>query len=329
MTSPIITHWVHSRDAPDEALASVHLLEVACQRVVSPREPVRSGSEAVGWFRSPPPDEPRSLWLLTDPDKRRPAATAWLGCQANATGVARVLVDPAYRRNGLGTRLFDVVRSAAHDAGLRVITGTTTSPEVREVLVRHGARAGHTQVRQVLDLAATPLPRRASPDAPDGVHIVTWVAALPEPLLSAYAAARDAINDAPMDSFDREVWTAGRIRDLERAVAARGVQTLGTALVEGGRILGYTEMRVSEATGSVAATQDTAIVRDQRRRGYGSLLKTASLDFLRATRPDVQFVTTSNDTTNEAMLRINRAAGFEPVAFHSQLSLDLTPQRET
>ena len=219
--------------------------------------------------------------------------------------------------------MVDVVREAALDAGMRVLTGTTTDAEVRDLLVQRGATSGHVQVRQVLDL--TQAPRRPADPAPrpPGVSVVSWMVAVPDEILDSYAAARDAINDAPLDTFDREVWTSERIRGLERAVTARGAQTLGTALVEGGRVIGYTEMRVSNVAGSVAATQDTAVVRDQRRRGYGTWLKAASLLHLRSTRLDVQLVTTSNDQTNVPMLQINRAAGFTPVALHTHLSIAL------
>ena len=158
---------------------------------------------------------------------------------------------------------------------------------------------------------------------------MSWVDAVPQELLDTYAIARNAINDAPADAFDREVWTSQRVRELEQVVAARGAQTLGTALVEAGRIIAYSEIRVGNVAGSVAATQDTAVVGDRRRLGYGTSLKAASLDHLTATRPDVNLVTTSNDETNLPMLHINRAAGFRPVAFHTQLSLALAPQNET
>lgn len=331
MDAPIaVQTWPHSHEAPDDVLSAVHRLEAACQRVDSPAEPTRSASDVAGWFRSPPPDETRSLWLLSMAGTRLPMGVAWLTCQANATAVARVVVDPMHRRIGVGRALLDLVRGAALDAGMRVITGTTTDPAVRDLFVLRGATRGHVQVRQVLDL--TKAPRRGftrGQALPVGVAAVFWVDAAPDELLDAYATARDAINDAPMAAFEREVWSSKRIRDLEQAVAARGVQTLGTALVEEGRIIGYSELRVSRVAGSVAATQDTAVVRDRRRLGYGALLKAVSLDYVRATRSDVQLVTTSNDETNLPMLRINRAVGFVPVALHMQLSIALVPQDET
>ena len=330
MDAPVaVQSWPHSHEAPDDVLSAVHTLELACQKVDSPAEPARSASEVAGWFRSPPRDETRSLWLLSNAGTRPPSGMAWLSCRANGTAVAWVVVGPVHRRTGIGRALLELVRQAAIDAGMWVITGATTDPSVRDLLVRRGATSGHVQVRQVLDL--TKVPRRGPAGAralPAGVAVVFWVDAAPDELLDAYATARDAINDAPMAAFEREVWTSERIRDLEHAVAARGMQTLGTALVEDGRMIGYSEVRVSRVAGSVAATQDTAVVRDRRRLGCGALLKAVSLDHVRATRSDVQLVTTSNEETNLPMLRINSAVGFIPVARHMQLSMALVPHDE-
>ncbi|WP_151083711.1 GNAT family N-acetyltransferase [Nocardioides cynanchi] len=323
---PTYDVWPDSAEADDEAITALHELQAACRAEESPLLPVRSRADALGWFRSPPADERRSLWLARDAHHDVVGA-AWLACQANATAASEVMVPASLRGQGVGSALLERVTDAARSAGMATLTGACASPAARAFLEHRGAVSGHTHVRQVLDRTRAPASALAGPDAvlPDGAFLASWVSPTPEHLMAAYAVAKDAINDAPMEEFDREVWTGERIRGLEQTLTARGSATHVSTVQQDGMILAFTEIRVSEAAGATAATQDTAVVASARRRGYGAAVKRASLLHLRQQRPDVRFVTTTNDARNVAMLRINRRLGFEPVARYTQLSLPLVP----
>lgn len=229
---------------------------------------------------------------------------------------------PRSRGRGIGTQLCDAVVETARAAGALTLTGTTAS--ARAFLERRGAVAGHLQLRQLLDLHRPP----ASLLTPAVVTqhdlaVSSWEAPTPADLLTAYAVAKDAINDAPGEDFDHEDWTPERVAALERAIAARGSQTFVSAVLRSGQILAYTEVRAPGRPGTTAATQDTAVVASHRGTGLGALVKRASLVHLREQRPDLRFVTTANDATNEPMLRINQALGFEEVARQTVMSRDL------
>jgi mycothiol synthase len=317
-----LEEWPDTRRAPADTLGAVHDVQAVCRTHESPRSPARLLEETIGWFSSPPDDEARSLWVARD-GRGVPEGAAWLSCRADHTAVAAVMVVPHVRARGLGTLLYDAVLEAAVAAGAGTLSGTTTSVPAREFLERRGAVAGHVQVRQLLDLHRPPASRLTPVVAaePDDPSVLSWEAPTPAHLLAAYALAKDAINDAPMEDFEREVWTPERVAGLERTISARGSQTFVSAVLQGDRILAYTEIRAPGPPGTTAATQDTAVVAAQRRQGYGALVKRASLVHLRDQRPDLRFVTTTNDATNEPMLRINRALGFEPVARQTVMSL--------
>jgi hypothetical protein len=75
--------------------------------------------------------------------------------------------------------------------------------------------------------------------------------------------------------------------------------------------------------GAIATTEDTAVVASHRRRGLGRWVKLSSLDRLQQDRPDVSLVATTNAEDNRAMLELNRAVGFSPVAFWTSSVLQL------
>ena len=73
-----------------------------------------------------------------------------------------------------------------------------------------------------------------------------------------------------------------------------------------------------------AGTDDTAVVAAHRRRGLGRWVKVESLLRLQEDRPDVTLVTTANAEENHAMLALNRALGFSPVAVYTNCALQLS-----
>lgn len=153
---------------------------------------------------------------------------------------------------------------------------------------------------------------------------MSWRGSVPEALLSSYAVAQNAINDAPSDEADTFQWSARSVRDFEKAVAARNREMHVTVLLDGDQVVAFTEIRVSRQEHAVAFTEDTAVRRDYRGRGPAKRLKAASLREPARHRPDVRYVTTTNESSNAPMLAVNRAAGFIPVATRRQIGRDIS-----
>jgi mycothiol synthase len=89
-------------------------------------------------------------------------------------------------------------------------------------------------------------------------------------------------------------------------------------------VAAFTELRFSPAPGTVASTEDTATVASHRGRGLAAWVKAESLERLRAERPGVRLVTTTNAAENEAILAVNRHLGFEPAAVATTASLSFS-----
>jgi mycothiol synthase len=284
--------------------------------LAAPDEPGRSAGEIQGWFRHPPATAHRRLWL-TGGD----AGAAWLSWRTAGTANARLMVRPGRRREGRGMRLLADLVACARSEGVRTVLGMCDDEESVRFLAARGGRPGHTFVRQSL---AFDRPPRPDGRPGDGLVLRSW-GSVPGELLASYAVARGAINDAPADEAEVREWTGERVRDLERAIAARGHETHVTVILDGDRVVAFTELRVSAERDAVAHTEETAVLRAYRGRGLARQVKAASLRGLAFRRPDVHRVVTTNEVTNAPMLAVNRRLGFVPVATRTQVRLDLAP----
>jgi hypothetical protein len=203
------------------------------------------------------------------------------------------------------------VREQANRRGVHTLVGDHATEAGARFAAEAGASERQRVVRSVLRLP----PAEPLAEAVTGYRLQSWAGAAPDALLDSFAAARNAINDAPDFDEDPAVWSPRLVRDLEAAVARRDREIRVTvALDERGEVVAFTELRVSRTAGAVAGTEDTAVVTEHRRRGLARLVKLESLLQLQRARPDVRLVTTSNAEENRAMLELNRALGFAPVA---------------
>jgi mycothiol synthase len=294
--------------AADHELAGVHEILQACHSEISPVEPYRGLADTIGFLRFPPAGESRVCWTVGHGGALRGFAAvrhilgareAWLD----------VHVHPAQRRRKVGTALLSAARAHAAAAGVRTLLAHYAGPAGAGFGRAVGARAGQRDVRALLRVGGQPL----APVPVPGYRLTQWVGACPDALLVSYAAARAAINDAPHADSGDEAWSPARVRDLEAAVARRGRDVRVSALVDSREtVVAFTEMRVSPAPSPLATIEDTAVIREHRRNGLATWVKTAALATLRLERADVAFVVTSNAYENRSIRAINERIGFEP-----------------
>jgi GNAT superfamily N-acetyltransferase len=141
-----------------------------------------------------------------------------------------------------------------------------------------------------------------------------WTGSIPDSLLISYAAARNAIREAPRGglSFAEPEWTPSRVRAEEGTAVARDCQLRAAVAVteDAAQVAGLTYLEVYRSRPELAVQQDTAVLAGHRGHGLGVWLKAANLIGLTADHPAVTRVTTSNAADNEHMLRVNQALGF-------------------
>jgi GNAT superfamily N-acetyltransferase len=309
---------VRPLDPAAEELDRVYEVMRLCHADESPGEPYRTQEDAEGYLRNPPASELRQFWVAEDGGRIVGFAQLAGGRESPALRV-EVQVHPDARRRGHGSALLERIVEAARQRGARDLIGFHATEAGSLFAARAGAGDRQREIRSVLRL---PVEVAVSPVA--GYELESWVGAAPERLLDSFASAREAINDAPAASEDeRAVWDAVRVRDLEAALERRKRDIRVTVALRGGEVVAFTELRVSRAPGAAATTEDTAVVAAHRRRGLGRWIKSECLRQLHLDRPDVKLVTTLNAEENEAMLRINRSLGFEPVSVQTSCVLEL------
>ncbi len=274
----------------------------ACHDAAAPADPMATEAEWLGMMRQSPSVLRRRHWLAGDV-----GYAELLLLDDSATAHVEVCVAPHARRRGLGRALLDTVTAEAWVAACPTAMGRHADADGARFADRLGARSG-SRLRGAL----LTMPPKVRPRAVDGYRVRSWTGPAPDDLLLSYADARNAINDSPHDDEQPdERWTPERVREAERSMAARGRQIRVTIALDGlGSVAAYTELRVSPDSGTVARTEDTAVVAAHRRRGLASWVKAESLRLLAIDRPDVTRVTTTNDATNVPMIAVNTAQGF-------------------
>jgi GNAT superfamily N-acetyltransferase len=313
---------VRTLDLADD-LDRVYDLMRLCHSEESPDEPMDwTRSEMEAFLRNPPASDLREYWVSEEGSTVVGYAQLAGGRDSPALRAA-VLVHPESRRQGHGTGLLESLVEAAKRRGAREVIGVHAT-EAGSCFASHtGAVAGQREVRSLLRL-----PAEGSAPPVEGYELESWVGPAPERLLDSFARAREAINDAPFPGEDRAVWNAERVRDFEAALERRRRDARVTVALDArDDVVAFTELRISRTGSTVASTEDTAVVAEHRRRGLGRWVKLESLQRLHAERPDVEVVTTTNAEQNEAMLRLNRSLGFEPVSVQTTCVLGLASEQ--
>lgn len=93
-------------------------------------------------------------------------------------------------------------------------------------------------------------------------------------------------------------------------------------------LVAFTELALPPRPGRAAVQEATLVSHGHRGNGLGLLVKLASLDTLAAAANHIPSVTTFNAEENTAMLAVNTALGYRPIAYQSGWRKDLPSQRQ-
>ena len=305
---------VDARSAPNDLLARFHAVEAACHAELQPGEPVRSVEEVIAFHRHQPTTKTSCYWLADE-------GTAVLSVHGPNAAFLELLVEPAARRRGLGAALLERSLARCRELGVESLRGAHSTTGGAAFAARCGAVDEQRIVRSLLHLRSAELPE---PRLPEGYRLVTWFARVPAEHLDAFVRVREAMDDAPSpEGMDFPTWTGEKVRAMEESLARRNREMrLTVAMAADGRIGSFTELRVSP--GSVLGfTDDTGTVAAERGKGLARAVKLESLRQLRADRPEIEVVTTSNAEENTVMRHLNDSIGFRPSLVETLARLEL------
>ena len=292
-------------------------------------ERVFAGWLALGWT-----EEPREIWLARDASGR-PWGWYTLDLPARENrhrADLKLLVSPASRRQGIGTRLAAHAAARAHADDRPVLGCDALAGSAAEAFFRAlGGQPGIAEIRRVLRLAVVPgrhlarLRGQAS-QAAAGYSLLHWAGEVPAGQLAGVAAINDdAAADMPHDpGYEPQRWDAERVRQSGQRAAAQGVRTHTVAARHdvSGDLAGLTEVAIDPADPQWGFQELTAVTRAHRGHRLGLLLKVAMIELLRECEPQLQTILTGNADSNRYMIAINEALGFEVLDRFQSWELD-------
>jgi len=261
-----------------------------------------TAGERPGWLAQATDGHPVGAAFLRMPDG---SSEAELGLD----------VHPADRRRGIGTRLLEAAETAAREAGRQalVCADVEAGSPGDLFLAARGLRPVLRLTYTRLDLATADLPEVVPPA---GYRLVAWRGAVPDDLAEAFAAARPAMDDMPMDemTFTPRPWDVDRLHRVAQAVADRGehLDTVAAVHEPDGAIVAFTEVVVpADGTGD-GQHYGTGVLAEHRGRGLARWLKVEAVRRVRADFPDLSGLLADTADGNVAMRRVNESLGYRP-----------------
>jgi GNAT superfamily N-acetyltransferase len=311
-------------------LAAQHLVDSEIEAERHPGTGRQPFEAYVSFARSLPSQFDDHTWIAEEPDGTTAGCAA---CWSNAAGDPRIMqgyvhVRRPWRRRGLGWRLLHAVVDEAIAEGRSTLLWSTYDSNVAgEAFSRRvGGRVGRVNRTSELELAGVDWERVESwvaegPRRAGGYRLEFWDGQLPEHVLEDAARFHHLMNTQPRD--DLEIGdvhlNASQAAEVDRHLAESG-RLRWTLFVRdpGGRCVGGTELTFEPWDPGTVHQQNTATDPEHRGRGLAKWAKAAMLLRLKDELPEVLCVRTSNAFSNEAMLAINSALGFEVVEVRTE-----------
>jgi len=247
--------------------------------------------------------------LTLDTSNRQTAWVRWL------------VVDPQYRRSGVGLALVGALRQVADARGFAQLGHAALVEADGAVSFANavGGRPGLTVEQNRLELVDLPpgllndwidrAPARAR-----GYSLFTFNNECPEPYLERVGRAYEIMNTAPDQESEPLQVNADRVRAGLAINADRGQGFHTTVLHEAsGELVALTELRHIRFRPWHAGQGDTCTHPAHRNQGLGRWIKAHNLQWLLDEHPEVEEIDTWNADVNEPMIAINRELGFRPL----------------
>jgi GNAT superfamily N-acetyltransferase len=311
-----------------------HEMYVAGQPVDDPKRPAMTGHVFATWLALGWSEDHPQAWLARDAAGQ---ARGWYSLtlpERENTNLAYVfpLVQPAGRRQGIGTGLVRHAAEQAHQHGRGLLATEARQGSAGEAFCRAlGAEAGISEATRVLRLDTIPAGQLArlrarAAAAAAGYSLISWEGQVPERYLGQMARLAQAMNDAPRDAGqDGQRWDVARMREDMDRVAAQGLRhyTVAARWDRTGELAGMTQLGIDPLRPDCGFQEMTVVARRHRGHRLGLLVKVAMLDLLARHEPLLERIFTGNADTNEHMVAINAELGFAVLDHWLSFQLDV------
>jgi GNAT superfamily N-acetyltransferase len=324
---------VEWRERPDEkTIASAAEMVSMFEREVIPGEPDTPAAELAADLLSVPPHRHLSIGIATEAGQTVGTVRLALDDTAGNQDLAEVeylIVRPELRRAGIGRALVHAVCErtdrarirayvpVGHSGGMKLAAAIGATPGI----VDRQSRVGVADLdRQMLESWI----HRAKDRARD-YSLVCFDGPCPDELLEGFASLTRVMNTAPRSAGDQDVHsTSAEVRAFQETLLRRmgWVWTACACHDATSKLVGFTQLMATRARPWLGQQWDTGVDPAHRNLGLGRWLKAANALRLIDERPEVATIETWNAGVNAAMLAINDAMGFRPVAEWQEWTLE-------
>jgi predicted GNAT family acetyltransferase len=230
-----------------------------------------------------------------------------------------LFVPEQARQQGADVALMTHARQIAATDGRTRISAQLSAAIGPDALAEQlGGRNLGAVLAATLDLGAIDHDQYAAWAAPSahiaGYELVHWSSRCPEELAASYCLAQDAMHDQPAGEYAYEFarTEVEQVRADEERLTRYGAEHHVVAAVDGtGQVAGFAEFVRYPDEPEAVDIWSTGVAREHRGHGLGLRLKAASSLWMRELDPSARLVGTANHEGNAAILRINRALGYQ------------------
>jgi GNAT superfamily N-acetyltransferase len=292
--------------------------------------------------------------LVAKIDDRIVGAAIYSGSNDSSDTQAYVLVDPAFRRQGIGSALFERITERARVDSRLVLQGhlfdavanpgervdavsgvgsiSRGNPGLAFILARGGALEQVGRVSRVVLPLDPQLVLQRDATARNGYYgkyeLIRWEGATPDEFLDDLAVLLTRMStDPPAAGLEQseDVWDADRLRAMEDEFASSPRQLLVVAArdIATGKLVGYTQLNVPAETHRSVDQWATLVLDEHRGHKLGLALKLENLLYLEEVSPGHPSVVTMNAAENKPMLDVNESVGFVAIGWEGNLQLRL------
>ncbi len=309
---------------PRDVAGGVAVVEAA-RRVDSPHQPPMTAANWVADLRAGWDGEPPVAYLHRDAGGRVDGVLQVSVSERDNRHLAflELTVRPDLRRQGLGRELWAAgVELAKALSRTTIVIECWNQPHNLAYADALGLEPAFSGVnrRQVLARVDRGCVERLLKEATEhssDYELVRLPWPIPEELLDRMVELTAAINDAPTEDLDYEdeVFSPERLRDFEHSLAEHGrrVYRLVARQRSTGALAGQTIVAVDSEQPWLGHQLDTSVLREHRGHRLGVLLKGSMLHWLAEEEPQLLEIDTWNAASNDHMIAVNDALGYQVV----------------